>query len=69
MSLSFIECPKCKELASIQKSSMTTVIHCKCSTVELDTMVEEDRHYHMYNNFMEKYGNTISPVYNSEDTI
>ena len=50
MSICFVECPSCKELASIHKNSITTTVHCKCGVIEMETQVEEDRHYVIYNN-------------------
>ena len=70
MSICFVECPSCKELASIHKNSITTTVHCKCGVIEMETQVEEDRHYVIYNNFLDKYGDTVSPVYTDvEETI
>ena len=63
----FVECPECKEVASVTKNSFTTTIDCKCGTVEMDTMVEEDRLYHVYDNFMDKYGDTMSPVFTDDE--
>ena len=63
----FVECPQCKEVACVTKSSFTTTIDCKCGTVEMDTMIEGDRHYPVYNNFMSKYGATMSPVFTDEE--
>tara|TARA_R100000234_G_scaffold36847_1_gene21841 strand:+ start:12954 stop:13199 length:246 start_codon:yes stop_codon:yes gene_type:complete len=42
------ECPDCKELATITNSSFNASINCGCGVVEIETMIEEDRLYPVY---------------------
>ena len=64
----FVECPQCKEVACVTKNSFTTTIDCKCGIIEMDTMVEEDRLFNVYyNNYIVKYGETVSPVFTDDE--
>ena len=42
------ECPDCKELATISNSGLNASISCGCGVVNVETMVEEDRLYPVY---------------------
>jgi len=69
MSKCYVECPQCKEVASVSKNSLTTTIDCECGTIEMDTMVEEDRFYNTYSRFMNQYGDTLSPIFTDKEVL
>ena len=37
-----IECPECREMATVTSSSFSATISCECGILEIDSMVEED---------------------------
>ena len=43
-----IECPECREMATVTSSSFSATISCECGILEIDTMIEEDRLYPVY---------------------
>jgi len=43
-----IDCPDCKELAIVTTSTFSAIISCECGILEIDTMIEEDRLYPVY---------------------
>lgn len=45
---SLVECPECREVATVTTSNFSAIIDCECGIIELDTMVEEDRLYPVY---------------------
>ena len=68
----FVECPQCKEVACVTKSSFITTIDCECGVLKVDTMIEGDRHYETYNNYLNscyayQYGATLSPVFTDDN--
>lgn len=54
-SVELVECPQCKEVASVIKNSFTTTIDCKCGIISMDTMIEQDNHFVVYERFMSQY--------------
>ena len=49
------ECPECKELATFTFGSSNVVIDCGCGSVTVDTMIEQDTYYVIYERFMAQY--------------
>ena len=59
------ECPDCKELATIVSSNFNASISCGCGVVEVETMVEEDRLYPVYQQVFGSFAMTVfddSPI-------
>ena len=48
MSNELTECPDCKELAIVISAGFNTSISCDCGVIEVETMIEEDRLYPVY---------------------
>ena len=43
-----IECPQCNEVAVVVSSNFKATINCRCGILEVDTMIEEDRLFPVY---------------------